>query len=109
MQDGNQSMVTNETVSRNSKVAILVLHFTRENHASRVVIELLTNSSPKCLNFFVEFFVLNLPQVKEYGSKISRGDALLLHFLECKQVCKMRAKVTVSSIFREYIDSNFLL
>ena len=101
MQDGNQSMVTNETVSRNSKVAILVLHFTRENHASRVVIELLTNSSPKCLNFFVE--------VKEYGSKISRGDALLLHFLECKQVCKMRAKVTVSSIFREYIDSNFLL
>lgn len=84
-------MVTNETVSRNSKVAILVLRSTRENHAiaSRVVIEMLTNSSPTCLNFFEESFVLNLPQVKEFGSKVSRGDALLRHFLECKQVYKM--------------------
>ena len=89
MKDGNQSMVTDETVSRNYKVAILALHSTSENHASRVVIELLTKSSPKCLNFFEEFFVLNPPQVKEFGSKISRGDALLLHFLECKQVYKM--------------------
>lgn len=89
MQDDNQSMVTNETVSRNSKVAILVLQSTRENHASRVVMELLTNSSPKCLNFFEESFVLNLPQVKEFASKVSRGDALLRHFLECEQVYKM--------------------
>ena len=105
MQDGNQSMVKNETVSRNSKGSILVLHSTRENHASRVVIEMLTNSTPTCLNFFEESFVLNLPQEKEFGSKVSRGDALLRHFLECKQVYKMLEQlVTMSSIFREYID-----
>ena len=89
MQDGNPSMVSNETVSRNSKFAVLVLYSTMENHASRVVIELLTNSSSKGLNFFEESFLLNLPQVKEFGSKFSRGDALLRHFLECKQVYKM--------------------
>ena len=32
--------------------------------------------------------MLNYPHVKEFGYKISRGQALLLHFLVCEQIYK---------------------
>ena len=53
---------------------------------SRFVIELLTNSSPECLDLFHGYFMLNYPHVKEFGSRISRGDVLLLHFVVCERI-----------------------
>ena len=39
--------------------------------------------------------MLNSPHVKEFGSKISRGQALLLHFLVCELIYKISSRLLI--------------
>ena len=63
---------------------------------SRVVIKLFEKLRPNAsTDLSHEYFMLNYPDVKEFGSKISRGDVLLLHFLVCEQIYKTSRLVII--------------
>ena len=52
--------------------------------------------------------MFNFPHVKEFGSKISRGGVLLLHFLMCEQVYKtLKRSPEEGSLFVQHFVSTF--
>ena len=55
--------------------------------------------------------MLNFPHVKEFGSKISRGDVLLLHFLMCEQVYKTLKRLPEegSHFVQHFVSTSILL